>query len=169
MLSLYLQIVVDFFVCFFGFLVFLITFFLQIFFFWYLVMLFWIKGISVVYNWVSGFPGGSVVKNLPAMQEMKFQSLDQKDPLEEEMETHSNILAWEIPCPAEPDGLKSMRLQKSWTRLSDWACTHTRNGVSSLYWPYAYAWTLHKCFSFCFFFFFPFSFSWDRVTRASRS
>ena len=75
-------------------------------------MLFWIKGISVVYNWVSGFPGGSVVKNLPAMQEMKFQSLDQKDPLEEEMETHSKILAWEIPWTEEPGGLQSMGLQR---------------------------------------------------------
>ena len=68
-------------------------------------MLFWIKGIAAVYNWVSGFPGGSVVKNLPAMQEMKFQSLDQKDPLEEEMETHSNILTWKIPWTEEPGRL----------------------------------------------------------------
>ena len=37
-------------------------------------------------------PGGSVVKNLP-MQETQVQSLDQEDPLEEEMVTHSSILA----------------------------------------------------------------------------
>ena len=78
-------------------------------------MLYWIKGISVVHNWVSD----SVVKNLPAMQETTVKFLDQKDPLEEEMETHSNILAWEIPRPEEPDGLQSMGLQKSWIWLSD--------------------------------------------------
>ena len=44
-----------------------------------------------------GFPDGSVVKNLPAKQETQVQSLGQKDPLEEEMATHSSILAWEIP------------------------------------------------------------------------
>ena len=43
------------------------------------------------------FPGGSVVKNLPAMQEMQVQSLGQEDPLEEGMATHSSILAWRIP------------------------------------------------------------------------
>ena len=43
-----------------------------------------------------GFPGGSVVKNPPAMQEtqeMRVQSLGQDDPLEEGMETHYSILA----------------------------------------------------------------------------
>ena len=40
-----------------------------------------------------GFPGGSTVKNLPAMQETWVQFLDQEDPLEEEMATHSSILA----------------------------------------------------------------------------
>ena len=41
-------------------------------------------------------PGGSVVKNPPAMQEtqeMWVQSLGQEDPLEEEMATHSSVLA----------------------------------------------------------------------------
>ena len=41
--------------------------------------------------------GGSVVKNLPAMQETQVQSLGWKDPLEEEMATHSSIRAWKIP------------------------------------------------------------------------
>ena len=35
-----------------------------------------------------------VVKNLPAMQETQVGSLGQEDPLEEEMATHSSILAW---------------------------------------------------------------------------
>ena len=38
-----------------------------------------------------------VIKNLPAMQETWVPSLGQEDPLEEEMETHSSILAWGIP------------------------------------------------------------------------
>ena len=42
-------------------------------------------------------PWGSVVKNLPAMQETWVQSLGWEDPLEEGMETHSSILAWRIP------------------------------------------------------------------------
>ena len=37
------------------------------------------------------------VKNLPAMQEMKVQSLGQKDALEEGMATQSSILTWRIP------------------------------------------------------------------------
>ena len=53
-------------------------------------------------------PGGSAVKNLPAMQEMWVQSLGQEDSLEKEITTHSNILAWEIPWTEEPDGLQSM-------------------------------------------------------------
>ena len=40
-----------------------------------------------------GFPGGSVVKNPPAMQEMWVQSLGQEDLLEKEMATHSSALA----------------------------------------------------------------------------
>ena len=43
-----------------------------------------------------GFPGSSVVKNPPAMQETWVESLSQEDPLEEEMATHSGILAWKM-------------------------------------------------------------------------
>ena len=56
-------------------------------------------------------PGGSAVKNLPAMQEtqeMWVQSLGWEDPLEEEMATHSSILAWKIPWTEEPRGLQPM-------------------------------------------------------------
>ena len=55
-----------------------------------------------------GFPGGSVVKNLPAMQEMQIRSLVQEDPVEQEMANYSNILAWKIPWKEEPGGLQSM-------------------------------------------------------------
>ena len=61
------------------------------------------------------FPSSSVVKNLPVLQETWVTSLDQEDPLEEEMATHSSILVWEIPWTEEPSWLPSMGLQKSQT------------------------------------------------------
>ena len=64
-----------------------------------------------------GFPGGSVVKILPVMQETRVRSLGQEDPLEMEMATHSSILAGELPWAEEPGRLQFMVLQKSLTRL----------------------------------------------------
>ena len=67
-----------------------------------------------------GFPSGSVVKNLPAMQEpqeTQVQSLGQEDPLEKGMATHSSILAWRILWTEEPGGLRSNGVAKSQTRL----------------------------------------------------
>ena len=60
-----------------------------------------------------GFPGGSVGKNLSAMEETWIWSLCQEDPLEKEMATHSSILAWEIPWTEEPGGLQSMGSERS--------------------------------------------------------
>ena len=54
------------------------------------------------------FPGGSAVKNSPAVQEMQeiqVQFLSQEDPLEESMATHSIILVWRIQRTEEPGGL----------------------------------------------------------------
>ena len=59
------------------------------------------------------FPGGSVVKNLPAIQETWVRSLGQEDPLEKRMATHFNILAWRIPWMEEPVRLQSMGLQRA--------------------------------------------------------
>ena len=59
-----------------------------------------------------GFPDGSVVKNLPAMQETQIQSLGPEDPLEKEMVTRSSIFAWRIPWTEEPCGLQSMESQR---------------------------------------------------------
>ena len=53
------------------------------------------------------------------MQETQDRFLDQEDPLEKEMATHSSILAWEIPWIEELGRLQSMGSQKSWTQLSD--------------------------------------------------
>ena len=52
-----------------------------------------------------------MVKNLPAMQETQVPSLGQEDPLEQEMATHSSILAWEIPWTEEPGRLQSKGLR----------------------------------------------------------
>ena len=55
-----------------------------------------------------GFPGGSVVKNWPAMQETQetqFRSLGQENPLEKEKAIHSGILFRKIPWTEEPGGL----------------------------------------------------------------
>ena len=53
-----------------------------------------------------------MIKNLPAIQEVQFQSLGQEDPLEKEMATHSSILAWRIPWTEEPGGLQSTGSQR---------------------------------------------------------
>ena len=53
-----------------------------------------------------------MVKNGPAMQETRVQSLGQEDPLEKEMATHSSILAWRIPWTEEPGRLQSTGSQR---------------------------------------------------------
>ena len=55
------------------------------------------------------------LKNPPDKQETRVRSLDQEDPLEKEMGTHSSILAWEISWTEEPGVLQSMGSQKSQT------------------------------------------------------
>ena len=52
------------------------------------------------------------LKRLPAMRETWVRSLGRKDPLEKEMATHSNILAWIIPWKEEPGGLQSTGSQR---------------------------------------------------------
>ena len=63
----------------------------------------------------TAFPGGSVVKKQPVHAgDVKrwVQPPGQEDPLEQEMETHSSFLVWEIPWIEEPGGLQSMGLQR---------------------------------------------------------
>ena len=63
----------------------------------------------IIYFKFMGFPRGSAVKNLPAMQEalqeLQVQSLGQEDALEEEMATHSSTLAGKSPWTEETGGL----------------------------------------------------------------
>ena len=66
-------------------------------------------------------PDGSMAKNLPVTQETQeswVQSPGQEDPLEEEMATHSSILAWRIPWTEKPSRLQSAGSQ------TEHACTH---------------------------------------------
>ena len=71
-------------------------------------------------------PGSSEVKNLPAVQEVWL--LDQEDPLEEGMATHSSILAWRIPWTQETGGLQSMglrRVRHNWATNNFTFCNST--------------------------------------------
>ena len=53
-----------------------------------------------------------MVKNPPAVWETWVPSLGREDSLEEEMATHSSILAWKVPWIEEPGELQSMELQR---------------------------------------------------------
>ena len=63
-------------------------------------------------------------------RETKARSLSWEDPLEEEMATHSSILAWEIPWTEEPCRLQLMRF---WTRFSDHTHAHTKHTQHDMY------------------------------------
>ena len=73
--------------------------------------------------WVLHIPGGSVVKNLPAMQETWLWSRGQEDPLEKVMATDSSILAWRIPWREKPGGLQSMESQRAGHRATNTTLT----------------------------------------------
>ena len=76
---------------------------------------FWVDGRTNKDQQGVGFPGGSVVKNSPAMQEVletRVRSLGRKDSLEEGMATHSSILAWRVLWTEEPGGLQSIGSQR---------------------------------------------------------
>ena len=66
-----------------------------------------------------------VVNNPPAnsrMQETWVRSMDQEDPVEQSMATHSSILAWIIPWTEEPGRLQFVGLQRV---RHNWATEHT--------------------------------------------
>ena len=53
-----------------------------------------------------------MVKNPPAVQETRVQSLGQEDPLEKGLATHSSMLVWRIPWTEEPGRMLAMGLQR---------------------------------------------------------
>ena len=75
-----------------------------------------------------------MVKNLPAMQETRFQSLGWEDPLQKGMATHSRILAWRIPWIEEPGGLQSVGLQRvryNWATNTFIICIYITSYITS--------------------------------------
>ena len=77
------------------------------------------KGLySQSYSFSSSHIVAQMVKSLPAVRETQVRSLDQEDPLEKEMATHSSILVWKIPWMEEPGQLQSegsQRVGHNWT------------------------------------------------------
>ena len=65
-----------------------------------------------VHSLVLNFPGSSVLRIRLLRQEMQVQFLGWEDPLEKEMATHSNILAWEILWTEEPGKIQSTGSQR---------------------------------------------------------
>ena len=69
---------------------------------------------------MGGLPGGSAVKNSPAEQETQergLRFLGREDPLENEMATHSSLLAWETLWTGAPGG------HSAWGRRDRWDCS----------------------------------------------
>ena len=69
------------------------------------------NGCKMLY-FIKGFPGVSVVKNPPSIQETQVQYLGWEDPMEEDMATHSSILVGKVPWAEKPDRLQSMGSQR---------------------------------------------------------
>ena len=93
------------------------------------------RTIRLKYCLLRGFSNVSVVKSLLAIQETRVLSLGQEDPLEEEMATHSSILAWKIPWTKEPGRLQSMasqRVRHNWAHTDTYIHLHflPKNGVT---------------------------------------
>ena len=92
-----------------------------------------------------GFPDGSAVKNLPAMQEMRVQSLDWEDLLEKQMATRSSILAWEIPWTEEAGGLQSMKSQRRQGLVTSKTMKPRLGGLSTMKIYFTQFWRLDVC------------------------
>ena len=90
------------------------------------------------------FPGGSAVKNPPAMQELQetwVWSLGREDPLEKGIATCSTTLAWRMPWTEEPGGLQSTGLHRVGHNWSDLAYSHTL--------PLLTEWIIHLSLTLC--------------------
>ena len=86
-----------------------------------------------------GFLVAQTVKNLPTVQETWVPSLDQEDPLEKRMATHSSILAWRIPRTEEHGGLSPRGLKESDTNEQHFHFLFTQINFLKpfpLMWPY---------------------------------
>ena len=79
-------------------------------------------GYSLQYSWASLVT--ELVKNLPAVWETWVRPLDQEDPLEEGMATHSSILAWRIPMDRGAWWVQSTGLQRVRHNCTNLTCVH---------------------------------------------
>ena len=98
----------------------------------------------------AGFPADSAIKNLPATQETGVRSLGWEDPLEEDMETHSSVLAWRIPWAKELGRFQSIGLQRvgcDWSRkikrIPQWTPTALSPRFELL--TYCHVWCMCLC------------------------
>ena len=82
--------------------------------------------ICIAWTEERGFPGGSLVKNLPAAAEDMGLIPGLGRSPREGIGNHFSILAWRIPWTEEPDGLQSLGVTKSQTWFGDWACMHAQ-------------------------------------------
>ena len=88
-----------------------------------------------------------MVKNPPAIQETQAQSLDQEDPLEKGMATHSNIFTWRIPRTEESGRLLligSQRVGHDWSSLVH-MYTYMGSGIPFLPWELFMLHNTHVC------------------------
>ena len=90
--------------------------------------------------WEVGFPSGSVSKESACNEGDLVRSLGQEGPLEEEMATHSSVIAWEFPRTEEPGRLQSMGSQELDT--TEWL-NHRHLMKYNKYWQLIY--TLISC------------------------
>ena len=104
-----------------------------------------------------------MVKNLPAVQEIRVQSLDREGPLEKGMATHSSIIAWRISWTEEPGELQSMELQRigyDWVTWLHFISLHFTS-VSQLW----FLFPLSKALKI---FLFSISFPWEQLGLSQR-
>ena len=106
---------------------------------------------TILASWQGGASQMALVVKEPACQCRRHEtwvwSLGWKDPLEDNMTTHSSILAWRIPWTEEPGGLQCMGLQRVRHDGNDWARTENLLGVG---WDEQewWGWGLHEFSSF---------------------
>jgi len=104
---------------------------------------------------------GSVAKNPPANAGDTVLFLGQEDPLEEEMATHSSILAWRIPWTEKPGGPQSMGLQRvkhDWAHMQEISSSQQNDFPQTLSeWSMAEA----ECHCYCSYFKWEFLLCWS--------
>ena len=96
-----------------------------------------------------GFPGGSVVRNLPAVQETWVWSLGREDPLEEGMAIHSSFLAWESHRQRSLVGYSPWGPKESdTTEMTEHACSVFVNATFLIHLTFSFPSCVHEFISY---------------------